>query len=102
MSVLGPLYLKGKLSVKPAICTSALRMCTGIGQAERVEEPRLGGRLQTSVVLAIGQYLVREFYVIGPLLIQHSCTEKLLSARPCGEYPGAVIHKYYTHENSSR
>lgn len=85
MSVLGPLYPKGKLSIKPAVCTSALRMCTDVGRAERVEEPRLGGRLQMSVVLALGQYFVREFYVIGPLLIQHSCTEKLLSAGPYGE-----------------
>lgn len=66
MSVLGPLYPKGKLSIKPAVCTSALRMCTDVGRAERVEEPRLGGRLQMSVVLALVQYFVREFYVIGP------------------------------------
>ena len=76
-------------------------MCTGVGQAERIEEPRLGGRLQMSVVLAIGQYLVRGFYVIGPLLIHHSCTENLLIAGPWGELSRTRIHKYYTHENSS-
>ena len=54
-----------------------------------------------SVVLAIGQYLVRGFYVIGPLLIHHSCTENLLSAGPWGELSRTKIHKYYTHENSS-
>lgn len=32
--------------------------------------------------MAVGKYLLREFYMTGPLFMQHGCTENLLSAGP--------------------
>lgn len=39
----------------------------------------LGRRPRISVVTAVGQCSITEFYVIGPLFIQYTCTENLLS-----------------------
>lgn len=90
MSVLEHLYLSEELSTKVIICSSVLRMCVGIGKVGAHESVNpLGRRPQTSVVTAVGQCLIAEFYVIGPLFIQYTRTENMLSTQSCGTCKGA-------------
>ena len=60
--------------------------CWKGGKSMRMWAP-LGGRLRTSVITAVGQHLIREFYVIGPFCTHHTCTENLLGTQACGDIP---------------
>ena len=106
---LGHLYFRWSWALDPLFALSAPRMCTDVGKVGRVWEcePPLGGKHQTSLVTAVGQCLLRDLYVIGPLFIQHTCAENPLSAlwgstqQQWSSCRTRQVHKYHTCENSS-